>query len=364
MRFIFSERSASATTTPKRRPSRPWRAFPAAALLLLFVFTLPGSSLADEVILRNGDRITGVAVKLDGGKLTLQTPHAKDPIDIDWSSVKSFRQEKPCELHLKDGARVKGTLETTEDGVLRIVTGSTEPIRLKGFAEIAQINVPPAPPVKYNGDVAAALSLASGNSDTTTATATGKFVARSARQRLTLLTSWKYSEDRGALSAKEGGGSIKYDFFISKKLYTWLNTRLEHNKFQDMNLRTTVGGGLGYQFFEDPLADLNFELGAAFFNEDYIAAEDKRYAAGRWSVNLEVRVIPGKVVLFHFHEGYLGFEEADDLFLSTQQGVRLTVVDNLFASFQANVSYDRSPAPGIKTTDTTALFGLGYNFDL
>jgi hypothetical protein len=68
--------------------------------------------------------------------------------------------------------------------------------------------------------------------------------------------------------------------------------------------------------------------------------------------------------LFHFHEGYFGFEDLEDLYLKTQQGIRFAVIKNFFTALQANVNYDNTPSPGFYKTDTTLLFGLGYNFDL
>ena len=41
---------------------------------------------ADTVVLKNGDRLTGTAIKLDGGKLTFKTAYS-DPIVLVWDQV-------------------------------------------------------------------------------------------------------------------------------------------------------------------------------------------------------------------------------------------------------------------------------------
>lgn len=327
------------------------------ALLLIYV---PVS--ADEVLMANGDRITGEIQTLGDGKLTVKTPYAK-ALELDWASVKGFIIPTPAEILLNDGTRLKGTIEMTDSGI-RVVTGSAGTVPITDLSLIQAINPPQKPSVTYTGDVQAAASLTSGNSDTVSGNLSGKFVARSKRQRLTLRAGWNYAEDTGRVSARDASGSVKYDFFALEKLYTYVNSLLEYNSFQDLNLRATMGGGLGYQFFESDRETLAFELGVSYVNVDYKNAADDAYAAGRWSVNAEYKVIPDRISLFHFHEGYFGFEDIKNLYLRTEQGVRFTIIKDFYSTFQANLNYDNAPAPGTEDTDTTLMFGLGYNFDL
>ena len=49
------------------------------------------------MVLKNGDRLTGTAVKLDGGKLTFKTAYA-DPIAIAWDQVANLKVDKPLVL--------------------------------------------------------------------------------------------------------------------------------------------------------------------------------------------------------------------------------------------------------------------------
>ena len=324
---------------------------------------LVSAAQADEVLLSNSDRITGKVIGLAEGKLTVETPYAKS-LQLDWASVKGLRIDSVSEIVLSDGTHLQGTTEVVPSGGLSVVTGSAGTVSVGDFSLVSAINPPEVKPVTYNGDVQAGASLTSGNSDTLNGNFSGKFVARSKRQRLTLRGLYHYGEDRNQLSAQEASGSVKYDFFVTQKLYTYVNTLLEHNKFQDLSLRSTMGGGLGYQFLEDARKALSFELGVSYFNEDFLKAEDNAYAAGRWSVNASYKLIPDRISLFHFHEGYFGFDTLKDIYLRSEQGVRFTLIKDFYTTFQVNVNYDNTPPDGLKKTDTTLLFGLGYAFDL
>jgi hypothetical protein len=71
------------------------------ALLLGFTLIAAGA-LADEIVLVNGDRLTGTVVKVEGGKLTLKTEYA-GPIEIQADKIKSIMTDHPAEVHLVGG---------------------------------------------------------------------------------------------------------------------------------------------------------------------------------------------------------------------------------------------------------------------
>lgn len=77
----------------------------AAGLVLLL---LAAGAAADEVHLKNGNRLSGTIIGLSEGKLMLETDFA-GRLSIDWSRVERIESESPIEVVLADGTRVKGT---------------------------------------------------------------------------------------------------------------------------------------------------------------------------------------------------------------------------------------------------------------
>jgi putative salt-induced outer membrane protein YdiY len=341
------------------------KAISRAVLILgvLFVLLLPCFGQADEVTLTNGDVITGQILTLKEGKLTIKTPY-NESLEIAWGSVKTLRSEAPVEVVLSDGTRLKGTLQVSDQGTLQVVTESAGPVTLGEMALITDINPPVVPAVTYDGNIEAAASHLTGNTDTTSGKLAALFVARSKRQRFTLRGRWNYAENDNVVSAREAGGSVKYDFFAMEKLYVYANALFDYNPFKDLNLRSTFGGGLGYQFFEDARKKLGAELGVSYVDENFRTAPDDSYTGGRWSINFDYWLIQDKIDLFHYQEGYFSLEDLKNMNLHTEQGLRFAVLKNFYTTFQANVDYDNQPSPGFEKTDTTLLFGLGYNFSL
>jgi putative salt-induced outer membrane protein YdiY len=60
---------------------------------------------------------------------------------------------------------------------------------------------------------------------------------------------------------------------------------LLNDKFQDIDLRTIVGPGMGYQIWDDPVKSLAFEAGASYFSDNMQNGEDSDYIAARLGLN-------------------------------------------------------------------------------
>ncbi len=327
---------------------------------------LAAPASADEVLLKNGDRITGEITVLKGGELHVKVPYSGETVKLKWDSIQAVRSDRSQSIRMKDGSEIKGTLEITEDGFMRIISETTDPVVVRDLASVHEMNVPL---ITYRGNVSAGASYTAGNTDTVSANLDGRFMARSKKQRLTLRGDYNYGETDGEESAKNASGSIKYDFFPLQKLYTYVNSSLKYDRFQDLNLMATVGAGLGYQFLETKRTDLSYEMGVSYVNEDFRPSPgdpdpDRSYAAGRWSLNLDYKVIPDKINLFHFHEGFFGFEDLSNVVIRSRQGLRFTVIKGFFTSLQVNVDFNNAPAADKRKADTALIFGLGYAFDM
>lgn len=91
--------------------------------LLAAAFLLAGTIHADQILLKDGDRITGAIVKKDGDKLTVESK-SFGVVTVKWNDIESIRAEKPLTVVL-EGDRTEKTTIRTEDGKLRL--GDSEP---------------------------------------------------------------------------------------------------------------------------------------------------------------------------------------------------------------------------------------------
>jgi putative salt-induced outer membrane protein YdiY len=235
---------------------------------------------------------------------------------------------------------------------------------------ITAVNPPVKKAVLFTGNFNFGGSVTSGNTDVKNFSFVGELVARSERLRLSMLGRYLYGENDGELNARNAYGTVKMDFFMSKRFYLYTGVLFEQDTFQDLNLRTSVFAGPGYQFIDEgdyatPYLNklqLNGEIGLGYFNEDFKRADDVNYFTGRWGVNLNWHVLPSLTV-FHQHQGFPSLDKRSDWYVTSQQGIRMNIWENFLTTFQVNWRYDNSPAPGTKKADTQYILSLGYAFE-
>src|SRR5258708_33607619 len=87
------------------------------SLLLLW---LP--AFADQVSMKNGDRLSGSIVKYDGKNLVIKSEFA-GPVTIPWDAVTAGTASVSLAVGLKDGQVLGGT-GVTADADLKIATGN------------------------------------------------------------------------------------------------------------------------------------------------------------------------------------------------------------------------------------------------
>ena len=75
--------------------------------LIALILTLCGQVLADQIDLKNGDRISGKIVKSNGGKLLVKTELLGD-VTVDLSAVVGISGDQLLYLTLTDGRTVSG----------------------------------------------------------------------------------------------------------------------------------------------------------------------------------------------------------------------------------------------------------------
>jgi putative salt-induced outer membrane protein YdiY len=329
-------------------------------VLCVFSFGLP--VVADEVYLANGDRISGTVVKKAGDTLTIKTDFAGE-IGIAWDKVVSVSTDVPVVVQLDDATLIAGTLARSGDGTVSIEGSNLVQAGQVPVARVALIN-PPAPQngVKLSGRANVGVYIAKGNTDKEAYHGDIESVARTKQNRFTAGAIYNQALDDGMESENNAMAYLKYDHFFTEKWYTYANTVLFKDDFADLNLRSSLGLGAGYQFVESELTNLSLEGGLSYVNEDFDLAPDDSYPAARWSLNYDHFLYPNRLQFFHFHEGLLGLQDTKDIIIITRTGLRAMLTDSFIATAEVDVDWDNTPSPGNDRVDTRYLFNLGYGW--
>jgi putative salt-induced outer membrane protein YdiY len=328
-------------------------------------------SRPDVVTLKDGSLLYGEIIEMAGGVLSIKSPSSADNvIKIKWDDVVALEIAHPIPFHLKEGTILNGTAIAGPDRTINIQADPLQGSMTVPLSSIESINPLAQPPVVYIGSLNAGFSQATGNSRLRNVSVVGDLVARSEQLRLTMLGRYVYGDNAGVLITRNARGTIKLDFFITKRLFWFASAYFENDRFQDLKLRTAISSGPGFQWIDRGdygglFKDMTFytEAGLSYFNEDFRTAPDQSSFRARVSMKLDWPLFDGRITLYHYNEIFPSIENASDFFLTMDNGIRLKIVAGLASGFQVTTRYNNRPPAGTTDTDHLYLFTLGYSFD-
>ena len=247
---------------------------------LLFLCLLPALSFADQVVLKNGDTITGKVVKKDGAKLTIHSEFLGD-VTMPWTAVKSLKSDEPLTVVLPGGQSVLGKLSTSGDN-LEVATPtatSTTPLAtvsaVRNAAEEHNFERLEHPSLLdlWTGFFDTGLALARGNARTETLTDTFNASRTTRKDKITVNLTQIYAKalvnniNSATANAIRGAWTYNRDF-TPRFFVSTLNT-YEHDQFQSLRLRFVAGGGFGVNAVKHGKASLSFTGGGDFERENF-----------------------------------------------------------------------------------------------
>lgn len=258
-----------------------------SAIVGVFLCVCATAALADQVSLKNGDRLTGTIVKSDAKTLLLKTDFAGD-VTLQWEAVTSIVSSQTLHLALKDGQTIVGTV-TTDDGKFEIATKDTGPVAaskdvivgVRNDAEqkayddqIERLRHPHLSDF-WSGLLDTGLSLTRGNSESLTYNLSGKAARVTERDKITVYTTAIYTDSTvdhiNSTTAHAIRGGIRGDLNVSDKLFVFGFTDFEYDQFQDLDLRNVLGGGLGYHVINTKATTFDV-FGGGSYDQDFFGA--------------------------------------------------------------------------------------------
>jgi Protein of unknown function, DUF481 len=235
---------------------------------------------AEQVTLKNGDRLTGTILSVSDNKLTIKTEHA-GTVTIDWDAVAQFSSDQPLVVTRNDKQVISGPVSTKEDQVIVRTASGAQEIPMTAVAVMRS----PADQAAYEkslhpgmlegwaGGGNLGLALARGNSDTTNL-ALGFNAARpTTTDKWTIQAASIYSTSTAdhvtTTSANALGGFIRYDRNLTKTLFAFGLFAGSYDHAQDLNVRISPSGGLGYHVIASKMTTLDLLGGFGYTYENY-----------------------------------------------------------------------------------------------
>jgi putative salt-induced outer membrane protein len=244
--------------------------------LLAFSTTL----FADQVSLKNGDRVTGTIVKSDGKTLVLHTDAAGD-VTLKYDSIQDIKTDEDLHVSLKGGKTAVGPVTTT-DGKLEIATKTSGTVEvpkedvtlIRNDAEQQAYDKALHPGLMHgwDGGINVGFSVARGNSETENLALAFNAVHPTMNDKLTLFASSINTTNGLATPSTVASltqGGLRYDRDLRPRVFVFAAADFMANALQFLDLRQVYTGGFGYHAIKSDRTVLDFLGGLNYTHETY-----------------------------------------------------------------------------------------------
>ena len=244
---------------------------------------LSSMAVADQVVLNNGDRLTGTIVRSDGKKLVIKSEYAGD-VTVDWTAIQQITSDQSLHVGLSNGKTAVGTIATT-DGNVEVVnkagatveTPKSDIVLIRNDAEQAVYEQSLNPGLAEDWAAGANLgfALTRGNSQSKNLALAFNADRKTLHDKLALYSTAVYSTNDapGAVpstTANAEQGGIRYEHDITPRLFGFVGADFQADSLQLLNLRSVLGGGLGLHVVKREATTLDLLAGVNYTHENYV----------------------------------------------------------------------------------------------
>jgi hypothetical protein len=225
---------------------------------------------ADQIVLKNGDKVTGRIDAVSKNELIVATESA-GRVAIKWKAVVSVTATTYVRSTLHDGQVVVGMLVVSEGRIaIQQRNGTMAPVDLDS---VQGFDLGTAGEAVWRGVFTAGVELSRGNAETLTVATTDVATRVGPHDRLGLFGTYLFSsvgtganEVTTAHTARGGG---RYDHDLIGALYGFEFAEADTDPLQLLDHRVVLGGGLGVHVFKTGMSQFNVFAGVSWAADRY-----------------------------------------------------------------------------------------------
>lgn len=256
-----------------------WGAF---ALVASLVFAGFGDSAAQEaawtppapnekgfdwIRLVSGEWLGGQIKSMRDGSLEFDSDKL-DVLKLDWADVKEFRSPRTLEYVFEDGRRATGPA-TMAEGTIRVGPAAQE---FPAAALVSMVIGATSEWDRWSGHLNLGIVVRTGNTDQSDYNAMAFLRREAGRTRIDLSGANNYGTLNGDDNINSQQASARFDVFLTKRLYVVpISASIYADEFQNIDLRTTVSAGFGYDLVDKGKWNWTAGLSAGYLGTRYIS---------------------------------------------------------------------------------------------
>ena len=348
------------------------------ALLALTLALMTAGSLwaADQVVLKNGDRVTGTIIKKDGDTLTMESVHF-GTITMPWAEVEFVTSDTPVHVELPGDKTVRATLvtrgeqiqvkgtdesETVAPGMIGAIRNDEEQSAYEKLLNPGLLDL-------WTVDGSLGIAGAEGNAETLTITTPINF----SRISNTTTTTAYFNSIRATATidgvsertANAIRGGWAHNRNLGSKMFINGFNDYEFDEFQSLDLRIVLGGGVGYHLWDGKKGKMDVVGGAAWNRETFDPDPDPTFtrnsAEAYWGNNLSYE-LNGRTTLTQAFRMFNNLSDSGRYRMNFDLGAATAITEWLNWNVSLSDRFLSNPLPGRQSNDLLYSTGLGFSF--
>jgi Protein of unknown function, DUF481 len=340
--------------------------------LLLSAAPLLARSKTDQLVMRNGDRITCEIKGLDAGVLYVSVDYMDGTSSVDWSKVARVESNQLFVVKTEDGLVYTGRLSTAEEAVgrpvkIQVVEGSEQLAEIDRSQVVGMVATSDKFWERFNGSVSFGVIYAKGNQTaqyslgSETTYVRERWSARGAFDSNLSTSSGANASTRNALSISALRLLPSKNWF-----YSGIGDFLQSSE-QGIDLQRTIGGGIGRYIVNTNRTSFAVLGGAAWQATDY-----KQSIAPISTQNLAAAMFYIDAKLFKFSKTDLditavllpALSDPGRVRFNTNASYYIKIISDLKWNVTFYGNWDNRPPAGFSGSDYGMSSGLTWTFGL
>ena len=338
---------------------------------------------ADQIQLKNGDKLTGTLLEYNGNTLNFETKYA-GAVRIVSGEISSIETEKNFLVFLKNGANMPARISPTKNESIKLTTPGNDRL-LVSLSDINKIKDPDKVEIQtqktpeevtlldeyrkslqgkkpWAGSVSLLSGLRTGNREAYDLYFETDWKHTTPRHRLDLKASAGYNETEGVVDNAQARFQPNYRYYFDNNAYTFTDWSFEHDRFKDVTARVDGVGGLGYRFWKNNGSEFTMDagFGATYLNQKHVEETTDPIAQIGMEYNQKIFE---KTELSQILTVYPSLGDMGNVRLRSETKFMTPLTQSLYWSLNVTDDYNSDPkGVDISNNDLAVRSGLQYFF--
>lgn len=284
-----------------------------------------GILFADEIYLKNGDRVSGSVVKKSETSVVVET-------------------------------EVFGTVSIDRKFVERIISDADKEIIERALKKDEADKI-------WERELSIGYNKSSGNTDTSQSLTSFYANRKTDHDEFTIKGDTLYSSSDKKMDTQKWSGMVRYAFsFWERKWYNFYKLESGHDRFANVDYRIIPSIGMGYWFSDEPDWKAMIELGSGLEHTDFRGdTEDSDEAILIPRVFFERRLFGESRIKQDIYL-YPSLGDAGEFRLHSETIFKNPIDDKFSLSISLVDDYDSEPANNARKNDVRFMSSLAYSF--